>query len=241
MSGATTFVPRRLGLAFVAALTLGCQGAKAPSPGKPEAASPEAAAPIRVAKVSRERLPALGEPFPQALEGGVLKLSDPPAPWLRLRYSAKRVAAWSTTPQGDFPRMILASEPAASGDPERLRADDLNGLVAFAQRLRDEFAASGEKVVEPPTPMIIGDNAFLRYTKAGRLPNGARVERLLLMTVAAGKRYTLALETLGEQALQEHRDTAYAVAAGMEFVEHVAPAEAPADAADPMPGASPEK
>jgi hypothetical protein len=100
---------------------------------------------------------------------------------------------------------------------------------------------SEQELLEPVIPMILGDNAFGRYVRMGRL-RGADVEQHFLVTARGERLYTIQ-QLVAKGTLQDKmiRDAAYAVAAGMKFpLAAGTPADPTGDpASDPPPDAAP--
>ncbi len=117
----------------------------------------------------------------------------------------------------DLPRILITATDA-TGFTDDVTAENVAEFAEAVVAEQDEA-----KLLETSKPMVIGDNAYVRYVgkanKASRL-----VARQVLETVFDGRRYTITLETFDTNLLK-HRDLAYAVAAAVQFTR---PGEAPA-------------
>ena len=174
-----------------------------------------------IKRVAASKLPPLGDPLP-ALDGGRMVNLAGPKDWDPLPRDNKHLARFSTDKKSpnDLPRILVTADD--SGD----FSDDVteDNVAEFANSL-----TAGKKFVEPPKPIIIGDNVYARYVTQAK--KGSRVvERQVLETVFDGRRYAITLEVYKEHLIK-NRDFAYAVAAGIKFTNPAGGTASPA----PMP------
>ncbi len=205
-------------------LCLGCGGGAETAQGPEEAAEETTAEEptTGIKRVAAAKLPPLSDSLP-TLDGGRIANLAPPKGWEPLQRDNKHVARFTTNKSNpnDLPRILVTADPATDFTDD-VTADN---VAAFAEAL-----AAGKKFLEPPKPLIIGDNAYARYVTQAK--KGTRVvERQFLETVFDGRHYAIVLEVYGEQ-LPKSRDFAYAIAAGIQYTNPAGNAPAPAPMAE---------
>lgn len=202
---------------LVAALTMtlpGCGGKPTTNDEKAAADTSHISVVNGVKKVAVRGLPKLGTAL-STLDNGRLENVTPPLGWETLAASEPVLARFAPTKDATDPPQITFTAENIPGN----FTNDVTGenVAAFAKALAAEKKETA--LVEPVKPMVLGPNAFARYVTAGK-HGELDTELQHLVTQYAGRRYTLVLEVwAGEEELLRHRDQAYAVAAGIEFVK----------------------
>lgn len=158
---------------------------------------------------SLSELPKLEAPLPPRQDKRLNNLAAPEG-WRRMPRATDYVAMFNT--QGkELPRILLKATDAPAGWPDKVTADNVSELHAL---ISEELANT--KLLERPRPLVIGNNAYVRYVTPAR--KGPRsVERQILETSFDGRRYTFILE-VWEGDITKFNHAAYAVAGGVEFV-----------------------
>jgi hypothetical protein len=193
---------------LTAALAWGC--GKPPSP-------PSDTKPSKVNRPSEtidvDSLPAVDGAVPP-LDDGRLRLSLP-GDWYRLPRSKQFLVAAQLSRQAKYPSISIHVEPTTGADdmsPDDWTADDLKIRAAEVQMELDQEQA---KLAEPARPIRIGPFVGVQYAKGAKVDK-LPLERLFLVTVAGGRRYTLELRAVHGE-LHKFRPLAQAVAASMQF------------------------
>ena len=207
------------------ALTLGCGGSGGEKPGEGGKATESSG----LKKVSAAKLPALGDYLP-ALDGGKVEIA-PPKGWKILSRDNKYLTRMVLGSEIGLPRILVTVEESnweGAGSTTGANVVEHAGLVAADLKERKI------EPVEPPKPMQIGENAFVRYVLKSKM--GPKIiERQMLQTVSGVRLYTIDLQVPKDEIVK-HRDEAYAVAAGMKFTPSAPAGEAPpSDAAPATP------
>jgi hypothetical protein len=207
------------------AMVLGC--GKSPPP--PSDASPVDATPSDVppsdaprSKVSKPAgagatidvasLPEVDGALPP-LDDGRLTLSLP-GDWFRLPRSKQYLVAAQLSRQAKYPAITIYVEAAGNADdmPENWDEDDLKDRAA---ELQADFDEQEVKLAEPVKPVRIGPYIGVQYARGAKVEK-LPLERLFLVTVAGGRRYTVELRAVHGE-LHRYRSLALAVAASMRF------------------------
>jgi hypothetical protein len=115
---------------------------------------------------------------------------------------------------------------------ESLTVKNVRGFADRTQgALHDELRPQKQRLLKPVAPLRIGDRYWIEYAR-GAQAGGTRLERLFLVTVVAGREYTIELRAhVG--SLAKRRPEALAVAGNMRFLTANPPAEAGASAPAP--------
>jgi len=205
------------------------------SPTSPEAPLPSPGAGLVIKRVDASQLPELGNYFP-ALDEDRLMLA-PPIEW---NWASRREGYLARmhldkTRRVRLPRIWVTVEDPPSGATDQLTEEN---LVAHARFVQSRLERDGTKLVEPVQPMVIGTVPCVRYVRATRYrvrektSQSLTAERQILETIQAGRRYTIDLHVHPGTILR-HRDDAYAMLAGMEFLTPMTPLQPPTP--DPEP------
>jgi len=179
-----------------------------PSGARPPKASKSAGATIDVAS-----LPSVDGAVPP-LDEGRLTLSLPDD-WFRLPRSKQYLVAAQLSRQAKYPAITIHVEAAGDADdvaPENWAADDLKDRAAEMQA---DFDEQKVKLAEPVKPIRIGPFVGVQYARGAKVEK-LPLERLFLVTVAGGRRYTVELRAVHGE-LHKYRSLALAVAASMRF------------------------
>ncbi|MDP6442280.1 MAG: hypothetical protein QGG36_25120 [Pirellulaceae bacterium] len=199
---------------------VGCGGANQPAAPLPlpPSAAPPTAAPVETVRVSVSDEDVGGAMPP--LDDGRIQLA-PPDGWRARPRKTGFVVRFYFNANLTVPRIHVTAEDAAFAEPE-VTEENLHGFVTHvAERLEGE----GAPLVEPVIPMVVGETPCARYVKKLRIrltsaegEQSLTVERQILETVIASRRYTIDLQTpLGK--IPEFRQAGYAVAASLASAE----------------------
>ena len=205
--------------------SLGCNSSDQPVPAKtsqPDAA-PVAAEPTAVGsllglkRVDLEGLPPLAPQLGAALDDGRIRIAGPEG-WRLQPRSQEYLALFLEDPQDRFPRILITHE---EGDPGAFQTLTEDNVDAFAKSLAEQLDEA-ERDVREIRPMIIGERPCVRYVIFGKT-NLHKVETQHLTTVVDGRIYRVDLTdyrqtTEEEPPIKKHRDHAYAVMAGLDFI-----------------------
>jgi hypothetical protein len=115
------------------------------------------------------------------------------------------------------PRILIEAEAAPSGGPNNATRDNIDQFKAYIEPIVQKSLLEGETLREPVRMVILGDKPWARYIRGGKF-KGMAVDRQILKTVAGGRIYTMELQVFRGNLL-DHRDSAYAVAAGVNFLQ----------------------
>ena len=172
--------------------------------------------PQRPTTVKVDELPELGDAI-GPLDGQRIEVA-PPKGWHVPSQSSRWIVRFTASEQMRYPSIIV-------------RAEDHQGIFNCSRANVDQFAAeiadafekdkSAAKQRMTIAPIEIGRFVGVSYRRRGRAPYGVKkvmVERLLLDTVVAGRKYTIELQTR-EGDLDRYRPHLFAVAAGIKFLE----------------------
>ena len=183
-----------VGLMVPLSIFVGCQ----------RTAPPPAAAP-RLPEIRRQDLPELGEYMPP-LDRERLEVA-PPKGWTVSPRTEGYVVRFRESTAEKYPMILLTAE-----DCEAMGNLSQDNVRDFADRTRRQESLG---TVEPIT---IGDFTGIVYRKRGKEAKSVDriLERLLLVTVANGRKYTVELRTR-EGRLDEGKRALFAVAGGIRF------------------------
>ena len=167
-------------------------------------------------------LPNLATPIGQLDEGRLLVA--PPVGWRSLGPTRQLIARFGK----DFdtlPRIWIRAESLQAYKIDGVTNLDESNVHAFGEQLTAEFKRRGVSLLEPVRAMSVGDRYFVRYVLATKFsrkdrhgtPTVKRTERQVLMTVAAGRIYTVDLH-VSPNTIPAHRDMGYSVLAGLKFL-----------------------
>jgi len=154
----------------------------------------------------------------------------PPADWYLPPRSSKWIIRCKASPSLTYPSITITAEDYegvfhVSGD----NVDEFAEQIATA--LQEKGKAAG--LTEEIAAVEIGALTGITYGRRGKVKNSI-VERLLMETVVAGRKYTIELRTR-KGAAQRFRPYLLAVAGGITFLEAEAaqPEEKPPAKPDP--------
>lgn len=171
-------------------------------------------------KVSVSKLPPLDDYLPP-LDDGKVQIA-PPKGWKVMGREKNYLTRFYLSDQIGFPRILITVDASMLEGIDTVTPENVSELAsATAASLKERKAA----VLEAPRPMIIGDNALVRYVLKAKQRDVA-LEKQMLQTVVNGRLYTVDLQ-VNAGDIEKHRDAAYAVAAGLKFSSGGAPAEPP--------------
>jgi hypothetical protein len=156
----------------------------------------------------------------------------PPKGWYVPSRSSRWIIRFAASEQARYPSIIV-------------RAEDYPGILdvtkenvgAFAEEVAAAFEKDDSAAKQSMTiaPIEIGRFVGVTYRRRGRAPYGVKeiiVDRLLLETVVAGRKYTLELQTR-DGDLERYRGYLFAVAAGIKFLKGEPGGTPPPPATDP--------
>lgn len=207
---------------------IGCNSADQPdSVNSPQAG--DAAVPAQTAvgilldlkRVSSDGLPALAPPLGAALDDGRVRVAGPET-WRLQPRSQDYLALFLADPHDKFPRILVTRE---ASDPESFDTLTEENVDAYAQQLAAQLDEE-KRQVEEIRPMVIGGRPCVRYVIFGKTKLH-KVETQHLETVVNGRVYRVDLTayrqtTEAEPPIKKYRDHAYAVMAGLDFLESAA-------------------
>jgi hypothetical protein len=193
----------------VAYVLAGCGGSGGDSP------PPGASGTTRPKVYTREQLPALEDYLPPQDEGRVEVAG--PRGWNVMSRREEYVARFAEKSGSAPPRILITAEPAPGGNPGNVTADNLDQFKAFIEPIVRKGLLQGEELREPVRMVILGEQPWARYIRGGKFKT-MDIDRQFLKTIAGGRIYTVELQIFRGN-LMDHRDIAYAVAAGMRFLK----------------------
>lgn len=217
-------------------LLTGCQretdqpksNASAPKATKP--AVKPAAEPLILRTIDADSLKlseVLADPIP--VEPGKLEVSGP-VDWGLAPRSSDYIARFylDRTRRTRLPRIWITAKAISEPTVENVTKDN---VVEYATNVAKQLASeSDQELLEPVIPMLIGNRPCARYVRKTRFKfkdgNNLRsivAERQVLVTIVAGREFTVDLHILPGE-IKQFRDLAYAVFAGMKFLETTKPA-----------------
>jgi hypothetical protein len=194
---------RALSLLVSFGLLLGCGG------GAEKAGSSGQTRQVKTAK-----LPKLGEPFPQPLDDDRVTLA-PPDGWDISPRNSKWMVRFQKDAQDAYPSIIIYADADTTG----IGTVTNQNANEFAKQVVAELTqgASQKTVLEPLT---VGSFVGVNYERRGKAKHGFKdiiVQRAIMETVVAGRRYKIDLRTR-DGDLHQYRPHALAVAGGMKFL-----------------------
>ena len=198
------------------------KGSKPPaeSPAKPLTLRTVTADSLRLTEVLADAIP---------VEPGKLEVSGP-VDWGLAPRSSDYIARFylDRTRRTRLPRIWLTAktipEPAIATVTKE-------NVVEYATNVAKQLASeSDQELLEPVIPMLIGNRPCARYVRKTRFKfkdgNNVRsivAERQILVTMVAGREFTVDLHILPGE-IKQFRDLAYAVLAGIKFLDATEPA-----------------
>lgn len=209
-------VLRAVCLVVSAGLPLGCGGSR----------EAPASRPSRI--VGADQLAELGDPI-GPLDEQRIEVA-PPKGWHVPPRSNRWIVRFTAPDRLSYPSILVTAE-----DYEGIFNVSKRNVGEFAKQLAARFSRelasegnhdgpatgrAGRQAVEV-TPIQIGTFIGARYRRRGKAPYGLKeivVERLVLETVVAGRKYRVELRTR-EGELTNYRRELFAVAAGIKFLE----------------------
>ena len=165
-----------------------------------------------------------------SLDGGRVEIA-PPKDWYRPPRGTEtppQIAVFPKTKSSSVPAIIIVAED----DTTEIKTVTKENLDDFVDRVTEEL--KDKELEEQVRPMIIVGRPCARYVRLGSLKK-TTVERQFLVTVVAGRRFTVELR-VHKGMIKKDRDAAYAVLGGMRFLEETSGANT-----DPPPSDSTEK
>ena len=130
----------------------------------------------------------------------------------------------------ELPRILVTAEDTPFPDLNQVQEATLVDFVKAVTR------TLGDKTLETPvTPVMAGATTCAAYVEMVKRKSG-RGPRLVVMTLAGGRLYTINLD-VQEPQFAKYRDAAYAIAASLKVVGPAEPPPAPA--AEKKPEAAP--
>jgi len=211
---------------IVTTLASGCE--KDPQLGADPAAHQTAPKTTPAPLVQRYTVDQIGETlggYLPPIDDGYLRVA-PPAGWRVLPRSNKYLVRFVHDPtrRVALPRITITVTSAGFDEPYEL---DEDALFEFQDLVEQEMSDAEQKsLVEPIKLLVLGDVPCLRYViKKGFEQQGKTIqgECQVIKTLHAGRIYTINLDVY-RGALIAHKNSAYVVVAGLEFL-------APEDAA----------
>ncbi|MBC8353871.1 MAG: hypothetical protein H8E66_17870 [Planctomycetes bacterium] len=214
-------------MVLFAALTLAACGKPkpaasnaAPSRTAPETNDPEVSAPVPAAPATPEikridppSLP-LSEYLPP-LDGGRIEIGSP-VDWKPMPRDSKYVVRFHNESRNSLPRIdVVVEENSLGGFDDVTEAN----VGEFTAAVAKDLEASKTVILEPPIPMVIGSVPCARYVSNLKLKIGEGtilVERQTLALLHGGRFYKINLLVMPNK-LNESRDAAYAICAGLRF------------------------
>lgn len=197
-----------IAIAILSAGFAGC--GEAPPGAKPVDAPAKRAEKPGIKQAAPDQIAEPGDPLPP-LDKGRLQLSGP-KDWVAAPREKKYLAQFITRPGISYPRIMVNAE-AADGEAD-LTAEN---VAALAKRLKRSLEDDSEKVsasIQSPAPLQIGDRYWVEHVRRAHAKDKP-LERLLLVTIAGGRKYTVELRAYVGLAAA-HRSEALSVAASMQ-------------------------
>ena len=166
-------------------------------------------------EVDVSSLPPLEDHLPPLDEGRV-ELAAPQG-WHPMSRRETYVAGFA--PNGSSgstpPRILVTSDPAPGNNPG-FTAAEAEKFEAYIKPIIEQELKGRKDLREPPRILVIGDRPWVRYV-LGRSFKRMPMDGQVLKTVANGRIYAIELQVSHQPNRIEHRDQAYAIAAGIRF------------------------
>lgn len=149
------------------------------------------------------------------LDGGRIEIA-PPKGWRVAPQSRDYLVRFflDATMRTQIPRIWVLAEASPFEGMDEITAANVE---AFTEKIADRLG-DDPSVIERPKPMIIGDNACVRFVMLTRFNAAGRpsltAERQVLQTVRGGRLYTIELHVV-QGTILKYRDTGYAVMASL--------------------------
>jgi len=154
-------------------------------------------------------------------DGGFIEIAKPEG-WMAIARHSRYLMRFREPNRKGLPRIEMKVEKRTYGSLETVTSENVK---QFAELVAKEL--SDEKLVEKVVPLQIGETACVRYVSFVSLELEVGVntnaERQRLMILRNGKLYTIDL-FVNQKTLKQSRNAAYAVCAGLRFVEKHEPA-----------------
>ena len=205
-------------------LAIGCGGGEdgadtAPSDdadsSQSDSATPVDNAPAdEVYKYTLDQISPQGDHGPP-LDGGRVELA-PPKNWnVGSRQSGMLVWYHEFKDAKLLPQIRVKAEDAPEGAPQNATVDDAKSYAAWVDKWVKEQIGD-ETLVEPVVPLVLGENAFGRYVRAGKY-KGNTAHRQILVTTLEGRVYIIELIVFEGQLekTRKHVLDGYAVGASL--------------------------
>ena len=197
-------------LPLAACVFAGCGGS-----GGGDATRPGATGAVAPKQYARADLPPLEDHLPPQDDMRVEVAA--PQGWNVMGRKTEYVARFAEKTGASPPRILIQADVAPAGGPNNVTQDNVAEFQAYIKPIVQKGLLEGETLREPVRILILGDKPWARYIRGGKF-KGMAVDRQILKTVAGGRMYTLELQVFRGN-LMDHRDSAYAVAAGMNFLK----------------------
>ena len=199
------------------AMLAGCSGGERIVPDRPAERAPVSGASNPQSSASEPaavaELPALGDAV--KVDDGRLSVAGP-ADWVRPPRDPKWLARFEMTSGTPYPAILVP--PAAESDFANVTKENAAEFARHLQaELQQELSAQGYKVPEVK-PLVLEHFAGAEYSRQAKVQGrNVQLNRLYLVTVAGGRKYTVEMHALfGTQAT--FRPHALAVADGLRFL-----------------------
>lgn len=183
----------------------------------------------RPTTINVNELPELGDAI-GPLDGQRIEVA-PPRGWQVPPRSSQWIVRFAASEQTSYPSIIIRAENYEGAfNVSRANVDEFARQIAGSLE-KDKSAAKRTVTV---TPIEIGRFVGVSCRRRGKVSSRFKsivVERLLLDTVVAGRKYTIELQTR-EGDLDIYRDHLFAVAAGIKFLQPESEGESPQPDAD---------
>lgn len=165
----------------------------------------------QVNEATADQIAKAGNPLPP-LDKGRLQLSGPKG-WVAAPRDKKFVAQFLPRPGAAYPRIMVTAEPAPGTDD--LTAKNVAAFAKILRTAQDIAAEDGDSAsLQAPTPLKVGDRYWVESIRRAHTKS-TPLERLLLVTVAGGRKYTLELRAY-VGLIAAHRPETLAVAASLQ-------------------------
>jgi hypothetical protein len=212
----------RLLCALSAALVMGCSGSSQPlvPDAPPQAATPSAPpstpqqpAEVPTAEAVPTTLPELGDTM--ELDRGRLTAAGP-ADWSRPPRDPQWLARFLMTEGTPYPSLLIQQPQEYANQPDVTKDNAAEFARRLQEELRQDLTAQGHKVPEV-RPLVLKRFAGAEYSRQAKVQGSKlQLDRLFLVTVSGGRKYTIELQAVHGSA-NRYRPHALAVAEGLKF------------------------